>query len=117
MSVLIRGMDMPLSGEVIVVFPDGGVELYSRNDVAFIDFPIRHRSATKLPPHGRLIDADAFAAEMRQRQMAAEKWRRDALEANDEEIAVRADAILSFLSEVKLTMDKMPTILEAEGEV
>lgn len=61
--------------------------------------------------YGRLIDADAFAAEMKKRQEEAGKWLR---EAKDRETAVRADAVLSFLSEVKLTIDKMPTIIPAE---
>ena len=62
-------------------------------------------------PHGRLIDADAFAAEMKKRQEEAGKWLR---EAKDRETAVRADAVLSFLCEVKLTLDAAPTIIKAE---
>ena len=62
-------------------------------------------------PHGRLIDADAFAAEMKKRQGEAGKWLR---EAKDRETAVRADAVLSFLCEVKLTLDAAPSIIEAE---
>ena len=69
---------------------------------------------TEVPePHGRLIDADVFAAEMKKRQEEAEKWLR---EAKDRETAVRADAVLSFLCEVKLTLDAVPTIIEAEGD-
>lgn len=64
-------------------------------------------------PHGRMIDADAFADEMKKRQEEAEKWLR---EAKDHETAVRADAVLSFLCEVKLTLDTAPTIIPAEGE-
>ena len=63
----------------------------------------------------RLIDADAFAAEMKKRQEEAGKWLR---EAKDRETAVRADAVLSFLCEVKLTLDAAPTIIPAEeGEI
>lgn len=65
-----------------------------------------------VPPHGRCIDADAFAAEMKKRQEAAGKWLR---EAKDRETAVRADAVLSFLCEVKLTLDAAPTIIPAES--
>lgn len=55
----------------------------------------------------RLIDADAFAEEMKNRQESARRW---AMEATDNETAIRADAVLRFLSEVKLTLDEMPTI-------
>lgn len=55
----------------------------------------------------RLIDADAFAAEMKKRQDEAEKWLR---EAKDKETAIRADAVLSFLCEVKLTLEKATAV-------
>lgn len=55
----------------------------------------------------RLIDADAFADEMRKRQEAAKAWKQD---AKDAETAARADAVLSFLCEVKLALDAAPTV-------
>ena len=51
------------------------------------------------------ISREAFAAEMKERQTEAWKWLR---EAKDHDTAVRADAVLSFLCEVKLTLDKIP---------
>ena len=42
---------------------------------------------------------------MKERQTEAGKWLRD---AQDNDTAVRADAVLSFLCEVKLTLDKLP---------
>lgn len=61
MSLLIKGMEMPNNGEVIVIHSDGYAEKYSRSDVAFIDFPISSpRKVAKIPAHGRLIDADAL---------------------------------------------------------
>ena len=51
------------------------------------------------------ISREAFAAEMKERQTEAGKWLRD---AKDHDTAVRADAVLSFLCEVKLTLDKLP---------
>ena len=50
------------------------------------------------------ISREAFAAEMKERQTEAGKWLR---EAKDHDTAVRADAVLSFLCEVKLTLDKI----------
>ena len=54
-----------------------------------------------------LIDVNAFADEMKERQDKAGKWLR---EAKDHETATRADAVLSFIYEVKLTLDKMPIV-------
>ena len=56
MSILIKGIDMPKDGELlcIVVNPDGKV---------YIDLDLECKqvaTAVPVPPHGRLIDADAF---------------------------------------------------------
>ena len=122
MSILIKGMEMPTScGQCklkTVVGLDkekclvSGVEFYSW-DTGWGDEQRRHESCplVPVPPHGRLIDADAFADEMKKRQEEAGRWLR---EAKDRETAVRADAVLSFLCEVKLTLDAAPTIIEAE---
>ena len=55
----------------------------------------------------RLIDADAFASEMKERQDSCEKWMD---EAEDDEVYFRAIGAFGALSETKLTLDKMPTI-------
>jgi hypothetical protein len=51
---------MPSNGEVIVIRPNGQATLYARGDVAFIDDPKRIYKTIELPPHGRMIDADAL---------------------------------------------------------
>ena len=119
MSILIKGMEMPTScmlcplcveeadpanGEMCMVT---GTLMPPCTRERLDNCPL-----VPVPPHGRLIDADAFAAEMKKRQEEAEKWLR---EAKDRETAVRADAVLSFLCEVKLTLDAAPTIIKAEG--
>lgn len=63
--------------------------------------------------HGRLIDADDFSAVMKERQLASAKWLR---EAKDVETINRAGAVFAVLCEVKRTIGKLPTIVEAEGE-
>ena len=59
MGVLIEGMEMPKKGSWVTlrVFPDGQCFLYSwcGNDFDFME----HLTAVPVPPHGRLIDADA----------------------------------------------------------
>lgn len=64
----------------------------------------------------RLIDADALCEEFRMRQKAALNWKEGAILANDEEIIIRADATLVFLTEVKLTIDNAPTVERPQGE-
>lgn len=52
MSILIKGMRMPdkKNGAVIILYPDGSVALENGKEY----------KAIELPPHGRLIDADAL---------------------------------------------------------
>lgn len=123
MSVLVKGMDMPIScakcplsiSECSAVMER--VKTSEPKIIEWIPWSYRHEDCplVEVPtPHGRLIDADWFAAEMKKRQEEAGKWLR---EAKDRETAVRADAVLSFLCEVKLTLDAAPTIIPAdEGE-
>lgn len=63
----------------------------------------------------RPIDADALCEEFKARQRAALRWKERAIYDDDLEREIRADAILAFLSEVKLTIDKARTI-EIGGE-
>jgi len=58
----------------------------------------------------RMIDADYLTKEFSDRARAAKNWKECALKNDNKEIAIRADAILSFLTEVKLTIDNAPTI-------
>lgn len=58
----------------------------------------------------RLIDADKLCEEFKRRQTAALNWKEQAIMNDDLEIEIRADAVLGFLSEVKLTIDKAPTV-------
>lgn len=64
----------------------------------------------------RTIDADALCEEFKRRQRAALRWKEKAILADDEEIKIRADAVLAFLSEVKLTIDNAPTVEQPTGE-
>lgn len=60
MTILIKGMEMPMSGDVldILVFPNG--EVQKRCSVNAFHL-VQEASAIPVPtPHGRLIDADAY---------------------------------------------------------
>lgn len=69
-----------------------------------------------VPPHGRLIDADAYRAEMKKRQDACAEWRDDIKDGGGygTELYYRADSFLGAMCEAKLTLDKMPTIIPGE---
>lgn len=54
----------------------------------------------------RLIDADAYSAEMKDRQKAAWKWRNEAIADEDEVKLARAEGAYTAFTEAKLTMDK-----------
>ena len=63
MTILIKGMEMPMSGDVldILVFPNG--EVQKRCSVNAFHL-VQEASAIPVPtPHGRLIDADALKVE------------------------------------------------------
>lgn len=54
----------------------------------------------------RLIDADAFSAEMKKRQDACKKW----MENSTDEVHLRACGAYPVFCETKLLLDQMPTI-------
>lgn len=54
----------------------------------------------------RLIDADAFSAEIKKRQDACKKW----MENSTDEMHLRACGAYPVFCETKLLLDQMPTI-------
>ena len=56
----------------------------------------------------KYISAEAFAAEMKIRQDVAKEWLIEATGTDDFDSKARAEAVLSFLCEVKLTLDSIP---------
>lgn len=56
MSVLISGMEMPIkkNGAVLIIYPDGRCAFEDGSEY----------KAVPVPPHGRLIDADALTGQM-----------------------------------------------------
>lgn len=60
MSFLIKNLDMPTEGELLCIniHPDGKVCINLDLDCKQVG------TAVLVPPHGRLIDADAFAAKI-----------------------------------------------------
>jgi hypothetical protein len=56
MGIYLPNIEMPRKGEMLVIFPDG------TSYVCFngIRERLNHTTAFSVPPHGRLIDADAL---------------------------------------------------------
>ena len=112
MSILIKGIDMPRNCDDCRLGIDCAYD-ESQDGYKMMGGRPHNCPLVPVPPHGRLMDAEAFAAEMKMRQEEAGKWLR---EAKDRETAVRADAVLSFLCEVKLTLDAAHTVIPASKE-
>ena len=64
----------------------------------------------------RLIDADAFIAEMNERIEKAIKWGTNAIADRDTEIRLRAEQAVATFCEASLTAKKMPTIEERKTD-
>ena len=105
MGVYIKGLKLPSAerqGELLILTDDGRcVDMFSGE-----------YEAVELPPHGRLIDADAYHKEIRERYQSAKEWYN---EAEDDEIIGRAEATMITFTECSLTLQNMPTIIESEG--
>lgn len=111
MSILIKDMEMPTQCQLCPCSDDESRYCRAANKYIPMFGKPKFCPLVYIPPHGRLIDADALANEMRKRQENAIDWLKH---ASDHDIAVRANGIVSFIYEIKLTLDKQPTIIEAE---
>lgn len=62
MSVLIRGMEMPNPGHIVLVEIDENGDVFAAYDGGRTK--LTQHKAIAVPPHGRLIDADALDASL-----------------------------------------------------
>ena len=68
MSVLIKGMEMPTDDFIrIILYPNG--QAVKANAVDYEEF-----EAIPVPPHGRLIDADALVKKLPIPELGAPRW-------------------------------------------
>ena len=110
MSILIKGMEMPESCELCAIKAwdegDGGYVcpfsgVPTTNLCRQYDCPL-----IPVPPHGRLIDADALDERVHERQ--------DRIAGSD----IHRDwTVFCTLADVRDCIDNAPTIIEAEEEV
>lgn len=98
MGIYVKNMKMPKDGECVVITSDGTAYKYECGDVVmFGNCYIGMATSIEIPPHGRLIDADAFLA-------------RNAYFADREFMNPKYDDTLKDL------LDRAKTIVSAEGE-
>lgn len=75
MSLLIKDMEMPTVGRILIIFPSGRTLEVSADNTQNI---FREAKAVPVPSHGRLIDADALTVEMIAEQLGGytgRSWR------------------------------------------
>lgn len=115
-GVYIKGMEMPKNCDVC---PFNVFKICLINTLQEGKYTVTHSCPLiPVPDHGRLIDADAYKAEMKKRQDACAEWRDDIKSGGGygTELYHRADSFLGAMCEAKLTLDKMPTIIPADKE-
>lgn len=109
MSVIVKGMEMPISCDTCTFGGYGGL----RNEIEVCSINGRNRPKgdgranycplVEIPPHGRLIDADALRAEMYH----------EAFET-DSELQMWDSGCWVRYKMFETHMDNAPTIIEAE---
>lgn len=101
MSILIRGMKMPKESRLTLqISADGAVYVVNSCSITAETYTT---DAVPIPPHGRLIDADAF-------RELYEKWK------CDEALGLDIDTFYIPTPVVRQTIDDAPTVVEAEAE-
>lgn len=110
MSILIKGFPLPNNC--------GACPLrlaWCRERIYMVTRPKRC-PLVPIPPHGRLIDADALTKEINDRIEAAIKWGVNAIADRDDEIKTRAEQAVATFCEASLAAKKLPTIIPADKE-
>ena len=120
MSILIKGMEMPENCADCNFSTWNGFEsVYCDVNAEFIprkEWEEKRQNwcpLVEIKPHGRLIDADAYHKEIRERYQSAKEWYN---EAKDDEIIGRAESAMITFTECSLTLQNMPTIIEGDDE-
>ena len=94
MSLIIKGMEMPQAGDMIIC---GQIESKLQCTIATRDKPTKWCEASEVStPHGRLIDADKFVWFIKNHIASGKKW-------------------VEFET-IKDMINSLPTIIEAEVE-
>lgn len=107
MSILIKGMEMPQEGKIIVIDCTG--QVWSNEWPTRGYTRLKNAKAINIPPHGRLIDADRFEDDLikeKTRLVHLSDYRRD-FNYMEQAFGVNNAILLS---------EAQQTIIEAEEE-
>ena len=96
MSILIKGMEMPKDKEIILRIDEEG-QVYN----IYGEYPTKIYEAIEIPPHGRLIDADALIELLKECE--------DVLDNSE---MFPSLVLVGIINDIK----KAPTIIESEGD-
>ena len=100
MSVLVKGMKIPKDKPIRIVLNPNG-QLFVDHGVHFTEY-----EAVELPPHGRLIDADALRL----------LYDFNGYEPTGDMTEEEFDRLMCRLPVIRANIDDAPTIIEAEDE-
>lgn len=104
MAVLIQGMEMPKDVTLLAISPDGTVDIISgQPDLSWKT--LKHK-AISVPPHGRLIDADAMLMRINH----------EVMEAYMDGVCYGVHPSQEHLYLLGEIIDDAPTIIHAEEE-
>ena len=112
MSIYINGMEMPKNqvNVIAVINPSGLVEIIGIDENVLLE----EFFAVPVPPHGRLIDADALRQSIKESIDECHKW---ANEVEGGEMYARVSQALGTFVECSLRVKAAPTIIPASEEV
>ena len=115
MSILIKGRSMPDNCQECVCLNDEYLYCQAVGRKPSDDNLMNTRPdwcpLIEIQSHGRLVDADSYAQEIRERHESASEWYK---KATDDEILARAESAMITFTECFLTLKKMPTVIPAE---
>lgn len=122
MSVLIKGMEMPKTCEECALNYDScaciktGSRFFRGRETEFDPFKGRLEDCplVPVPPHGRLIDADALGQSIKESIDECHKW---ANEVEGGEMYARVSQSLGTFVELSLRVKAAPTIIPASDEL
>ena len=98
MSVIVKGMKMPKDEPIRIVLNPNG-QLFVDHGVHFTEY-----EAVELPPHGRLIDADALRL----------LYDFNGYEPTGDMTEEEFDRLMCRLPVIRANIDDAPTIIEGE---
>ena len=117
MSILIKGMEMPERCEDCFCYRRNAKYDYAYCNISYVNV-LGHGNArlnscplVPVPPHGRLIDADALRKDIKESIDECHKW---ANEIEGGEMYARASQALGTFVECALRVKAAPTIIPAE---